>query len=422
MQGSPYLGQNGRVPWVPGLGWGDVDVFFVEATGVASVICYAAAICGCVYALTAGLLARGFVRSELAPAKSFPSVTILKPLHGAEPGLFANLASFCVQDYPGPVQIVFGVEDHADSAIDVVDSLIAEFPDCDIELVVNSFSHGTNRKVSNLINLAAKARHDVLVLSDSDIIVDPDYLTNIVGAIDAPGVGLVTCLYRGAAERGLWARLAAAAIDHHFLPSVLVGLKLGLAKPCFGSTIALRKTTLATIGGFHSVVDQLADDYALGEMVRRSGLTVAIPSLTVEHVCTHRTARDLFHHELRWARTIRFVDAFGFVGTGITHAFPLALLGTVLGGITPASVIVIAALACRFSLQMQLDRAFRLQSNPFWMGPFRDMVSCAVFFASFFGRAVEWRGRRYAVLADNTLAYTGEVSRNANSVPSGALV
>src|SRR5580692_8823099 len=121
---------------------------------------------------------RGVVRSELAPAKSFPSVTILKPLHGAEPGLLANLAGFCVQDYPGPVQIVFGVEDRADPAIDIVSRLIAEFPDCDIELVVNSFSHGTNRKVSNLINLAAQARHDVLVLSDSDIIVDPDYLKN----------------------------------------------------------------------------------------------------------------------------------------------------------------------------------------------------------------------------------------------------
>ena len=163
------------------------------------------------------------------------------------------------------------------------------------------------------------------------------------------------------------------------------------------------------IGGFDSVVDQLADDYALGEMVRRAGLTVAIPSLMVEHACTHRTARDLFHHELRWARTIRFVDAFGFIGSGVTHAFPLALLGTLLGGITPASIIVIAALACRFSLQMQLDRALRLQSNPFWLGPLRDLLSCAVFFASFFGRAVEWRGRRYAVLADNTLAYTGEV-------------
>jgi ceramide glucosyltransferase len=379
-----------------GLGWGDVDGFFVEATGVASVICYTAAVCGCVYALAAGLLARGFVRSELAPAKRFPSVTILKPLHGVEPGLFANLAGFCVQDYPGPVQIVFGVEDHADPAIDVVHRLIAEFPDCDIELVVNSCSHGTNRKVSNLINLADQARHDVLVLSDSDIIVDP-----------APG---------------LLPRLAAAAIDHHFLPSVLFGLKLGLAKPCFGSTIVLSKTTLAMIGGFHSVVDQLADDYALGEMVRRAGLTVAIPSLIVEHACTHRTARDLFHHELRWARTIRFVDAFGFIGSGVTHAFPLALLGTLLGGITPASIIVIAALACRFSLQVQLDRALRLRSNPYWLGPLRDLLSCAVFFASFFGRAVEWRGRRYAVLADNTLAYTGEVSRNANSVPSGALV
>src|SRR6202045_2473020 len=356
-----------------GLGWGDVDGFFVEATAVASVACYAAAVCGC-------LFARGFVRSELAPAKNFPSVTILKPLHGAEPGLLANLAGFCVQDYPGPVQIVFGVEDHADPAIDVVHRLVAEFPDCDIELVVNSFSHGTNRKVSNLINLAAEARHDVLVLSDSDIIVDPDYLKTRVGPLDAPGVGLVTCLYRSAAAPGLWPRLAAAAIDHHFLPSVLFGLKLGLAKPCFGSTIALSKNTLGVIGGFHSVVDQLADDYALGKMVRRAGLNVAIPSLIVEHACTHRTARDLFHHELRWARTIRFVDALGFIGSGVTHAFPLALLGTLLGGITPASIIVIAALACRFCLQRQLDRALGRQSNPFWMGPLRDLLSCAVFF------------------------------------------
>jgi len=404
------------------VGWGDVDVLFVEASGLASVLCYAAAVCGCVYALAAGLLARGFFRSGIAPAQSFPSVTILKPLHGAEPGLFMNLASFCVQDYPGPVQIIFGVDDRADPAIDVVYSLIAAFPKCDIELVVNPRIHGTNRKVSNLINLAAKIRHEVVVLADSDIIVDPDYLKNIVGGLDEPGVGLVTCLYRGAAAPGLWAGLAGAAIDYHFLPSVLVGLKLGLAKPCFGSTIALRTTTLAMIGGFNSVVDQLADDYAIGELVRRAGLTIAIPSLIVEHACTHRTARDLFRNELRWARTIRFVDALGFIGSVVTHALPLALLGTILGGITPASIIVIAALACRFSLQMQLDRAFGLRTSPYWIGPFRDVLSCFVFFASFFGRAVEWRGRRYVVLADNTLACTGEVKRNANAVPSSAFV
>jgi len=404
------------------VGWGDVEFLFVEARGLASVLCYAAAVCGCVYALAAGLLARGFFRSGIAPARSFPSVTILKPLHGAEPGLFTNLAGFCVQDYPGPVQIIFGVDDRRDSAIDVVESLIAAFPECDIELVVNPRNHGTNRKISNLINLSARIRHEVVVLADSDIIVDPDYLKNIVGGLDEPGVGLVTCLYRGAAAPGLWARLASAAIDYHFLPSVLVGLKLGLAKPCFGSTIALRTATLAMIGGFNSVVNQLADDYAIGELVRRAGLTIAIPALIVEHACTHRTARDLFHHELRWARTIRFVDAFGFIGLAVTHAFPLALLGTMLGGITPASIIVIAALACRFSLQMQLDRALELRTRPYWVGPCRDILSCTVYFASFFGRAVEWRGRRYIVPTENTLACTGEVKPNANPVPSSAFV
>jgi ceramide glucosyltransferase len=368
------------------------------------------------------MLARGFYRSGITPAQTFPSVTILKPLHGAEPDLFTNLAGFCVQDYPGPVQLIFGVDDRADPAIEVVYRLMAEFPKCNIELVVNSRSHGTNRKVSNLINLAAKIRHEVVVLSDSDIIVDPDYLKNIAAGLGQPGVGLVTCLYRGAAAPGLWANLAGAAIDYHFLPGVLVGLKLGLAKPCFGSTIALRTTTLAMIGGFDSVVDQLADDYAIGELVRRAGLTIAISSLIVKHACTHRTARDLFRHELRWARTIRFVDAFGYIGSVFSHALPLALLGTILGGITPASIIVVAALACRFKLQMQLDRAFGLRSNPYWIGPFRDVLSCFVFFTSFFGRAIEWRGRRYVVLADNTLVCTGEVKRNANSIPSSAFV
>jgi ceramide glucosyltransferase len=387
---------------------GVVDVLFIEAAGWASAVCYAAAVVGCCYALAAAWLARRFVQARIAPAKSFPPVTLLKPLHGIEPGLYANLASFCVQDYPGPVQIVFGVEDPADPAIAVVHSLIATFPDRDLALVVGSLNHGTNRKVSNLINMVPNARHDLLVLSDSDIRVDPDYLRNLAAALDETGVGVVTCLYRGAAGAGIWSRLGAAAIDYHFLPSVLVGLKLGLAKPCFGSTIALRANTLAKIGGFNAVVEQLADDYAVGQLVRRAGLSVAIPSFIVTHVCTQQTAAELFRHELRWARTIRFADELGFIGSVVTHALPLALLGALLGGVTPAGVIVIAALACRFSLQMQLDRAFRLRDNPFWLGPVRDILSFVVFLASFLGRAVEWRGRRYAVRPDNTLAYAGK--------------
>jgi ceramide glucosyltransferase len=184
----------------------------------------------------------------------------------------------------------------------------------------------------------------------------------------------------------------------------------------------MRKKTLGIIGGFESVADHLADDYALGALVRRAGLTVAIPNTIVAHDCAEKTAVDLFRHEMRWARTIRSVDPLGFAGLAITHALPLALLGALLGGITPAGFIVVAALACRFVLQVELDRALCLRDNVFWPGPLRDMMSFGVFVASFFGRGIEWRGHRYAVRADNTLAYYGEINRDADSVPSSALV
>jgi len=376
----------------------------------ASVVCYVAAALGCAYSLFGTTAARDFARSTAAaPPESFPSVTILKPLHGAEPDLYAHLASFCLQDYPSPVQIVFGVADPADPAVAIVRNLVAEFPDRDLALVNSSRRHGANAKVSNLINMQSQARHEVLVIADSDIAVPRDYLTTVAAILDQPGVGLVTCLYCGAATSGIWSRLSAAAIDYHFLPNVLIGLKLGLATPCFGSTIALTKATLAKLGGLQSVVDQLADDYALGMAVRRAGLKVAVPPLIVTHVCAEQSARELLLHEIRSARTIRAVDPLGYAGLAITHAFPLALLGVILGGLTPAAGLVPVALACRFALQAELHRRFLLRDAYFWLGPIRDVLSFVVFVASFFGRRVEWRGRRYGLAADNRLAYYGEV-------------
>jgi ceramide glucosyltransferase len=277
---------------------GSVEVsvtgLLASSAAYASVVCYLAAIVGAAYALFAIRAARAFQRTTpSSPPPSYPPVTVLKPLHGAEPNLHGNLASFCLQDYPAALQIVFGVADPADPAAATARSLIAELPNRDLALVINPQRHGTNAKVSNLINMQAEARHDVLVLADSDIAVSRHYLTAVVAALNQPGTGLVTCVYHGAPSTGIWSRLAAAAIDYHFLPNVLVGLKLGLATPCFGSTGAVTKSTLAKFGGLQSVADQLADDYALGMAVRDAGLNVAIPPLLVTHVCADRSLRQL---------------------------------------------------------------------------------------------------------------------------------
>jgi len=386
-----------------------------SSAACASAICYLAALVGCVYALFAIWAARGFAATpEPAPLAKPPPLTILKPLHGAERDLYANLASFCRQDYPAPVQIVFGLADPADPAATVVRRLIADFPDRDFELVINARGHGANAKVSNLINMQPATRHETIVIADSDIAVPSDYLTNIVANLGEPGVGLVTCLYRGVGATGIWSRLAAAGIDYHFLPNVLVGLKLGLATPCFGSTIALTRTMLAKLGGLQSVADQLADDYALGMAARRAGLQVAIAPFIVTHVCAEQSLGELLRHDIRSARTIRAVDPFGFAGLAVTFAVPFALIGFLLGGLTPAALIVVAALACRFALQAELHRLFKLGNSwnisqgQFWLGPIRDVLSFVVFVASFCGRSVEWRGRRYGVGASNTLADYGK--------------
>src|SRR5262249_45550558 len=223
-----------------------------------------------------------------------PPVTILKPLHGTEPDLYANLASFCRQEYPAPVQVVFGLADPADPAAGIVRRLIADFPDRDLELVINARRHGANAKVSNLINMQPVARHETIMIADSDIVIPPDYLINVAANLGQLGVGLVTCPYRGVGATGFWSRLAAAGIDYHFLPNVLVGLKLGLATPCFGSTIALTRTALTKLGGLQSAADQLADDYALGMAARRAGMDGAHSAFILPPRCPRQGVSRIF--------------------------------------------------------------------------------------------------------------------------------
>jgi ceramide glucosyltransferase len=383
-----------------------------------SIIAASVSIAGCGYLLGAALLTDRFARKPSStPHASTPGVTILKPLHGAEPGLLANLASFCTQNYGGPVQIILGVQDPRDEAIAVVERLRAEHPDRRFDLIVDTTMHGLNRKVSNLVNMWRCVEHEVVIVADSDIRVDSDYLSRVVAALEEPGVGAVTCLYHGFALTGVWAQFAALGINSHFLPSVVTGLRLGLAQPCFGSTIALKCNVLSEIGGFIGVADCLADDYAIGAALRARGYEIAVLPSTVGHACGEMSARELWHREVRWARTIRSIDPAGYTGFIISHAFPLALIGALAGiaaeTLSPAAAmgLCIASFGCRLALLRQVERAFALPPQSYWLVPLRDLLSLAVYLASSFGRNARWRGRRYSFISGGTLVVAGSSSR-----------
>jgi ceramide glucosyltransferase len=375
----------------------------------AGLVCLVLAGMGCIYALAAAAAVRGFSSDGGQPPTTFPGVTILKPLAGAEPGLYDDLTSFCDQDYRGPVQILFGVQDGDDAAVGVVERLIAERPGRHLGLVVHGAARGANPKIANIAALERSMRHELVILADADIAVEPGYLRETIAALGAPSVGAVTHLYRGVARAGIWSRLASMGIDYHFLPGVIVGLKLGLARPCFGSTIALRRDTLAAIGGFVRFADHLADDNAIGEAVRALGMRVAIPSMVLAHSCTERSAAELVRHELRWARTVRAVDAAGFAGSLVTHPLPFALLGAALTGFGALGVASLtAAIACRLALQLQVDHALKVRSDRWWLEPLRDLLAFGVYIASFLVDVVSWRDRRYRVRSDGTLIALGE--------------
>jgi ceramide glucosyltransferase len=369
-------------------------------------ICTSLTIIGSAYASFAAiLLGRFFARSPITEEPIHaPLVTILKPLCGAEPELEANLASFCHQIYPGQVQIVLGIQDAADPAAAIARRLISAHSHVAIDVEINAQSHGANRKISNVLNSVTHSRGEIIVLSDSDIRVGPNYLRQITDALHAPGVGLVTCLYRGLPVTGVWSRFAAAEIDHRFLPSVLVGLRLGLAKPCFGSTMALRAETLRQVGGFAAFADQLADDYAIGAAVRRLGLEVTIPPMVVDHVCSEHSFVELARRELRWARTIRLVDPLGYRGSVVTHPLPFALVAAALQGFAPASLAILGlVLACGLLVPLQFARSLGGGRVPIWLAPVRDLLSFAIFLVSFLPWRIMWRGRRYKVSSDGTL-------------------
>lgn len=351
---------------------------------------------GALYTLLAAAIVGRFARAGEPSAPELPPVTLLKPLHFDSPGLEDDLATYLAQDYPAPVQIVFGVHSASDPAVAVVNHLKAHHPGIDIDLVIDERRYGSNGKVTNLINMVERAKHSVLVLSDSDISVPRDYLKRVVGALLQPGVGAVTCPYTGMGGASAWSTLSAMGTSYDFLPNMIFGTFWGIADACLGSTIALTRATLGQIGGFDAFANYLADDYEIGRAVRHRGLRVHVLPLAVAHRATEETFADMFHHELRWSRTVRILRPGSHVGTLVTFPFPLALVALPLLGV-PALAAVGAAFFARFILKRSVEKAFGVASLPLWLLPVRDLLSIAVFIASFFGQKVAWRGSRYEV-------------------------
>jgi ceramide glucosyltransferase len=366
------------------------------------VVLWLAGALGCLFMLFAAALMWSSARPQPAPEPA-PDLTILKPLHGDEAGLYENLVSFCEQDYSGAVQIVFGVENPNDPAIAVVERLRAAYPGRALELVIEPRAVGSNPKVANLINMSGRIAHDIVVMADSDIRVQRDYLSRLVGALERQGGGAVSCPYYGISTGSLWSNLAQLTIDSHFLPGVVVGAQLKLAQPCLGSSIALRRSSLQAIGGFEPLADCLADDYVLGELLRERGEPVLVLPFAVGHVCAESSMIELWRHELRWALTIRTVDPFGYLGWAVTHAFPLALIAWLLGAGWPAIGLAVAALACRAVLIFATERGYGLPVHSYWLIPVRDLLSFAVFLAGFVARDVSWRGHHYELMSEGIL-------------------
>ena len=358
----------------------------------------AGAICGSCYYLLCILSATRFLRHSRqlhAGGELAPPVSILKPLRGTDPDIYEAFRSHCLQDYP-EYEIIFGVSDPKDPAIELVKRLQGEFPNRRIELVYCQKVLGANLKVSNLVQMLPSARYDVLLVNDSDIKVPPDYLRRVAPQLCRPNVGMVTCLYRGIAGDTLGSKLESLGISTDFGAGVLAARQLEGIRFGLGSTLAFTRSALEKIGGFEPIVDYLADDYELGARIAESGLQVLLSDVVVDHHLPDYTTRAFIDHQLRWNRSTRHSRRWGYTGMVLTFGLPWALLALVLSWGAPWAWGLLA-LASALRLAMALFVGARVihdsqLKRTLWLLPLRDMAAMALWVASYTGRRVAWRG------------------------------
>ena len=361
----------------------------------------AAGTVGCLlfYALSAvGLVSFLSARRKQSaqPAVQLPPVSILKPLKGVDPEIWESFCSHCEQDYP-EYQLIFGISDPDDPAVELVHRLQTKYPQRQIELIECTAILGTNVKVSNLAQMLPAARHEMLLVNDSDIRVPRDYLRRVVSPLADSSIGLVTCLYRGAAGKAPGSRLEALGISTDFVPGVLSArfLEKGLHF-ALGSTMVFRRSDLAAIGGFEALLDYLADDYELGQRIAATGKRIELSGVTVDTFLPAYTFREFLDHQIRWWRTIRGARRWGYVGLLFTFGLPWAL-ATLLAARGAAWAWALFALTLVARMAIGLGTALsvlgdRQALTNIFLLPMRDLIAPLLWAAGLAGNRIHWRG------------------------------
>ena len=368
------------------------------ARAIIEIVAASCAVFGTAFYLFSILSAWRFLRQARAVPGFHPPVSVLKPVRGADPHAYECFRSHCLLDYP-EYELIFGVHDAGDPAVALVEQLQKEFPQRRIELVVCPRELGTNRKVSNLIQMLPAARYDHLLVNDGDIRVPPDYLRRIMPPLAETKVGLVTTLYRAIAGRTLGSKLEALSIND-FASAVLVSYRSRRHFHYgFGSTLAFPRRVLQQVGGFEALADYLADDHQLGTLIAQAGHRIVLSDLVVETTLPDYSLRDFWDHQLRWARTVRDASPRGNLGLALVFGVQWAAVTAIASaGAAWAWALLAVAYAARIASLLVTALAVCQDSGAWrrlWLLPFRDLQAVLVWAVSFAGRTVVWRGDRF---------------------------
>lgn len=354
------------------------------------------------YYIVAIIAARRFFAKRMAPLPGnfAPPVSILKPIYELDRETYENYASFCRQDYP-EFEILFCVSDDRDPAVPIIQKIIADFPERPIHLLVGSEPLGASDKVNKLCRMAREARHEIVVVTDSDVRVDPGFLRAITAAFRDPEVGGVTCLYRGLTDGSFAAGLEAIGNSTDFVAGVLVNWLGGKIDFMLGAVMATTKKNLAEIGGFESLVDYFCDDFELGNCIAKNGRRIELSTFPVSIVYPRETLAQAFRHQVRWNLSIRYSRAAGHLGLIFTQGLPWTILAAL---VAPSAPIALAYIAAYVVLRSEMartvgvwgmqDRALRAKLA---LLPARDAFAFLVWLASFFPQRIRWRDKEFYV-------------------------